>query len=246
MQNLRVLLVARPLTAVGLVAAQRMTTSAIAATREAYERWAPRYPPEPHNPLMRAEQEVMLEACPDSNGRRVLDLGCGSGRYAQIFEKRGADLVVAMDFCMPMLGQVRGAQRVCAGMLQLPFSANSFDIVVSGLVVGHAPDLSAWALEVARVMRNGASLIYSDFHPDAAQVGLTRSFRDAQQRSWTVPHFRHDLHSQLSALGAAGLTVTATREVRVGHELREPFENSESLYAQWHGLALVLVVRADK
>jgi ubiquinone/menaquinone biosynthesis C-methylase UbiE len=223
-----------------------MTAGVITTTREAYERWAPRYPPEPHNPLMRAEQEVMLEQCPDVGGCRVLDLGCGTGRYAQIFAKRGAALVVAMDFCMPMLGQVRSAQRVCASMMQLPFAASSFDVVVSGLAVGHAPDLSTWANEVARVLRPGGSLLYSDFHPDAARVGLTRSFRDEQQRSWTVPHFRHDLHSQLSALQATGLKVSAARQVRVGQELREPFENSESLYAEWHGLALVLVVRADK
>lgn len=223
-----------------------MTAGLITATREAYERWAPRYPPEPHNPLMRAEQEVMLEQCPDVAGCRVLDLGCGTGRYAQILAKRGAALVVAMDFCMPMLGQVHSAQRVCASMLQLPFAAGSFDVVVSGLAVGHAPDLSTWANEVARVLRQGGSLLYSDFHPDAARVGLTRSFRDEQQRSWTVPHFRHDLHSQLAALRAAGLKVSAARQVRVGQELREPFENSESLYAEWHGLALVLVVRADK
>jgi malonyl-CoA O-methyltransferase len=194
---------------------------------------------------MRAEQEAMLELCPASAGRRVLDLGCGTGRYAQILAKRGAAQVVAMDFCMPMLDRVRGAHRVCAGMMQLPFAARSFDIVVSGLAVGHVPDLAAWANEVARVLRGGGSLLYSDFHPDAARVQLRRSFSDEQQRSWTVPHFRHDLHSQLSALRAAGLKVTATRELRVGRELRERFEKSAAFYARWDGLALVLVVRAD-
>jgi SAM-dependent methyltransferase len=223
-----------------------MTVSVLAATREAYEHWAPLYPPEPHNPLMRAEQEVMLEHCPAAAGRCVLDLGCGTGRYAQIFAKRRAADVVAMDFCMPMLGRVRSAHRVCASMMQLPFAARSFDIVVSGLAVGHAPDLEAWACEVARVLREGGSLLYSDFHPDAARVQLTRSFSDEQQRTWTVPHHRHDLRSQLSALRAAGLKVAATHEVRVGRELREPFENSESFYARWDGLALVLIVRADK
>jgi ubiquinone/menaquinone biosynthesis C-methylase UbiE len=222
-----------------------MNAGVIAATREAYEHWAALYPPEPHNPLMRAEQELMLELCPAAAGRRVLDLGCGTGRYAQLLAERGAAEVVAMDFCMPMLSQVRGAQRVCASMTQLPFAAQSIDLVISGLAVGHVPDLSPWAHEVARVLRKGGSLVYSDFHPDAARVRLTRSFRDAQQRSWTVPHFRHDLPAQLSALRAAGFCA-ALREVRVGYELREPFENSTSFYARWHGLPLVLVVRADK
>jgi len=223
-----------------------MSAGLIAATREAYEHWAPLYPPEPHNPLMRAEQAAMLEHCPAAVGRRVLDLGCGTGRYAQILAQRGAADVVAMDFCMPMLKRVCGAHRVCGGMMQLPFAAGSFDIVVSGLALGHAPDLAAWTGEAARVLRKGGSLLYSDFHPDAARVRLTRSFCDAQQRSWTVPHISHDLCSQLSALHTAGLTVTATQAVRVGRELREPFENSAAFYERWDGLALVLIVRADK
>jgi ubiquinone/menaquinone biosynthesis C-methylase UbiE len=220
-------------------------TDLIAATREAYGRWAPLYPPEPHNPLMRAEQDLMLELCPMAAGSRALDLGCGTGRYAHILTQRGAAEVMALDFCLPMLQQVRSAHRVCAGMTQLPFAAESFDLVISGLAVGHVPDLTGWTCEVARVLRQGGSLIYSDFHPDAAQVQLTRSFRDETQRSWTVPHVRHELSAQLSALGAAGLDAVV-REVRVGMELREAFEKSESFYERWYGLALVLVVRADK
>ena len=54
------------------------------ATLEAYERWAPTYPPEPHNPLMRAEQREVLTQLPVLAGRRVLDLACGTGRYAAL------------------------------------------------------------------------------------------------------------------------------------------------------------------
>jgi ubiquinone/menaquinone biosynthesis C-methylase UbiE len=216
-----------------------------AATREAYGHWAPLYPPEPHNPLMRAEQRVMLEYCPDVSGRRVLDLACGSGRYARIFEQRGAAMVIGLDFCLPMLGQVRGAHRVCASMMQLPFAADTFDVVVSGLAVGHAPDLHAWMYEAARVLRHGGTLLYSDFHPDAAPH-FRRSFSDQKLRTWTVPHHRHDLPAQASALQCAGLAVAVTREIRVGVELNEAFANSDSFYEQWHGLAMALVIRAHK
>jgi len=36
------------------------------------------------------------------------------------------------------------------------------------------------------------------------------------------------------------------RELRVGYELQERFPGSESFYSQWHGLPLVLIVRAGK
>ncbi len=38
------------------------------------------------------------------------------------------------------------------------------------------------------MLKVGGVLLYSDFHPEAARAGLTRSFKDALNRSFTVPH----------------------------------------------------------
>ena len=137
-------------------------SSTVKATLEAYERWARVYPPVAHNPLMRAEQAAMLELLPVVAGSRVLDLACGSGRYSRLLLEANAGQVVALDFCIPMLQQVASASRVCASMMQLPFQANSFDCVISGLALGHATDIYPWMSEVARVLRPGGCLLYSD------------------------------------------------------------------------------------
>ena len=71
-----------PLHRRGCSPAAIMSAARTTSTLEAYERWAPVYPPVAHNPLMRAEQRSMLEVWPDVEGRRVLDLACGSGRYS--------------------------------------------------------------------------------------------------------------------------------------------------------------------
>jgi len=80
-------------------------SSTVQQTLQAYERWAPIYPPVAHNPLMRAEQQAMLERLPALAGRRVLDLACGSGRYSRLLLEAHAGRVVALDFCIPMLRQ---------------------------------------------------------------------------------------------------------------------------------------------
>ncbi len=221
-------------------------TNLTAATLEAYERWAPLYPPIAHNPLMRAEQQAMLEHWPDVSGRRTLDLACGSGRYSRLLAQGRASQVVAVDFCAPMLAQVSAATRVCASMMQLPFVDGAFEVVVSGLALGHATTVHAWMTEVARVLCPGGTLLYSDFHPEAARSGLPRSFKDQNDRTWTVPHRCHDLGSQRAAAAAANLTIEIVHEVRVGFELKEPFSNSIEFYRRWHGLPLVLIVRARK
>lgn len=217
-----------------------------AQTRAAYERWAPRYPPWAHNPLMRAEQAAMLSLWPPVRGRRVLDLACGSGRYARLLAGQHAAHVVALDECAAMLAQVSGATPVRATMMALPFADGAFDVVVCGLAVGHAFDLPRWMSEVARVLKPGGALLYSDFHPAAAAAGLPRSFKDEDNRAVTVPHARHELAAQLQAAAVAKLRVEAVREVRAGLELAEEFPHSAEFYARWHGLPLVLVVRARR
>ena len=199
-----------------------------------------------HNPLMRVEQTAMLEAWPDMAGRRVLDLACGSGRYSRTLLESNAAQVVSLDFCMPMLQQVVGSQRVCASMMQLPFLPDCFDVVVSGLALAHATAVRPWAAEVSRVLRAGGTLLYSDFHPQAARAGLTRSFKDAANVTFTVPHQLYSVAEQVDAMAAVGLQLHSICELRVGFELREPFPGSDVFYNTWHGLPIVLVVRAGK
>jgi ubiquinone/menaquinone biosynthesis C-methylase UbiE len=220
--------------------------NAVKQTLQAYERWARVYPPVAHNPLMRVEQMAMLQAWPEVTGRRVLDLACGSGRYSRVLRESAAEEVISLDFCMPMLRQVSGAHRVCASMMQLPFPADTFDAVVSGLALGHATGVDSWMAEVARVLRVGGTLLYSDFHPEAARAGLTRSFKDENAASCTVPHQLYSVAAQVRAAAAAGLRLETLREVRVGFELREAFPGSDAFYRDWHGLPIVLVVRAGK
>lgn len=213
---------------------------------EAYDLWAVSYPPLPHNPLMRAEQEALLALCPDVAGRRVLDLACGSGRYGLLLKQRGAALVVGSDLSGGMLARAPLDLRVRADMMRLPFADASFDVVVSGLAVGHADDLDGWMAGVSRVLAPGGELLYSDFHPDAARAGMTRSFSDADGRRHELLHALYDIDAHRAAAERAGLRLQARRTVRVGRELSEDFSGSQAFYARWDGLAVVLALRMAK
>jgi ubiquinone/menaquinone biosynthesis C-methylase UbiE len=221
------------------------TANEAAATLDAYEHWAPDYPPTPHNPLMRAEQLAMLRHWPELAGRRALDLACGTGRYAHLMAQE-ARQVVAVDFSSAMLSQVTCGWRVRAEMSCLPFRSAAFHVVVCGLAVAHAPDIDAWMSEVARVLAPGGVLLYSDFHPEAARAGMTRSFKDRNGRRWSVPHRHYDVGTHRRAALAAGLTVQEIEEIRLGSEITEEFTGSRELYERWPGLPMALVVCALK
>lgn len=213
---------------------------------EAYDLWAEAYPPLPHNPLMRAEQAALVALWPDVRGLTVLDLASGTGRYGLQLEQRGAARVIATDLSEQMLLRAPLQHRVRADMMCLPFASAQFDLIVSGLAVGHAPSLDGWMAEMARVLRPGGVLVYSDFHPDAARAGMTRSFTDSTQRKHTLLHALFDLEAHTQAAARAGLEIERSHELRVGKDLHEPFEGSEAFYRRWQGLAVVLAVRARK
>lgn len=235
---------AAPSRAAGRAAAG--ATSLEARTAAAYERWAPLYPPIAHNPLMRAEERAMRELWPTVAGGRALDLACGTGRYSRLLEATEVAELIAVDFSTPMLSKSDTAHRVRANMMRLPFADATFDVVILGLALSHAEDLGGLLSEIARVLAPGGTLLYSDFHPRAARAGLTRSFKDAEGRTCTVPHHRYGLAQQRAALRAARLKVQMIRELRVGGELRESFPGSRAFYRRFTGVPIVLVVRACK
>jgi ubiquinone/menaquinone biosynthesis C-methylase UbiE len=195
---------------------------------------------------MSAEQQAMLAQWPQLAGRRALDLACGTGRYAKLMTQSRAAQVTALDFSAAMLRRVSNCHRVQASMMSLPFVNDAFDVVVSGLAIGHASSVERWMNEVARTLTRDGVLLYSDFHAEAARAGLTRSFKDEQGLAYTVPHNSFSAAIQVAAAARAGLVVESVRELRAGMEVHEPFSGSETFYRQWHGLPLVLVVRARK
>ena len=69
-------------------------------------------------------------------GAKVLDIGCGNGRYAFKFEKLGAS-PVGIDCAYEIIEYAKNAAKehesqaefVCADALDMPFSDNYFDII---------------------------------------------------------------------------------------------------------------------
>lgn len=184
--------------------------------RDAYGLWAAMYPAEPHNALMRLEQHVVTPMIRLAAPRRALDVGTGSGRYLPVIASSGAHLVVGADASMPMLSrQVAHHMRVCGDARRLPFGDGSFDLVSGLLIVGDLPDLDAWFSEVARVLKCGGHLIYSDFHEAWAARGWRRTFRAADGRLYEIVRHPHRIDEHLDALKRWQFSVKAIREPRL-------------------------------
>jgi 2-polyprenyl-6-hydroxyphenyl methylase/3-demethylubiquinone-9 3-methyltransferase len=96
-------------------------------------------------------------------GRRVLDLGCGKGRFCRALIDEGAS-VVGVDLCAGMLTGATGLDRVRATARRLPFGAASFDGVMAVEVFEHlAPEsIDSVCAEARRVLRPGGTFVIVD------------------------------------------------------------------------------------
>lgn len=191
-------------------------------SNEAYALWAHTYAPSAHNPLMAAEEAVMRGLLPDIRGAAVLDLACGTGRYARLAQAEGAAVCVAVDSSAAMLraGRAAGDGTVRplfgqADLAHIPLAARSVDLVLCGLALGHVPRLAPPLHEIARVLKPGGSALVSDFHPFLALSGRQRSFTAPDGRAFAVEHYPHLYSDYHSAAHAASLVVDAIAEPRL-------------------------------
>jgi 2-polyprenyl-3-methyl-5-hydroxy-6-metoxy-1,4-benzoquinol methylase len=91
----------------------------------------------------------------DLNGKLLLDAGCGTGWFSREACKRGAE-VVSIDVGTGLLGKVAekcSSNRVAASILNLPFSDNTYDYVVSSDVIEHTQDPAMSLGELIRVLK---------------------------------------------------------------------------------------------
>jgi 2-polyprenyl-3-methyl-5-hydroxy-6-metoxy-1,4-benzoquinol methylase len=115
-------------------------------------------------------------------GERVLDVGCGEGRFAAELARDGA-AVVGIDVAEEPLRRARESHpqldlRVVDGEAGWDIADASFDVVWAGEVIEHVADTAAWLSEVRRVLRSGGRLLLSTpAHGRLAMLRLALSRR---------------------------------------------------------------------
>jgi malonyl-CoA O-methyltransferase len=108
--------------------------------------------------------KLVLQHLGAVGGGRVLDAGCGKGRFARIVnEHHPTTDVVAMDLAEAMLRFVPDGALRCAGSLtELPFASECFDGVYATESLEHAIDIPRAVQELVRVLKPGGRLIIID------------------------------------------------------------------------------------
>ena len=105
----------------------------------------------------------------DLAGKRVLDVGCGAGRFAEIALEAGARVVAldysgAVDAARANLQSHQNLQVVQGDIFALPFLPAQFDFVYCLGVLQHTPDVRLAFLSLPPMLRPGGKIAV-DLYP---------------------------------------------------------------------------------
>ncbi|MCM4076129.1 class I SAM-dependent methyltransferase [Paractinoplanes hotanensis] len=114
-------------------------------------------------------------------GTRILDLGCGTGSWAQAFRMWWPGVDVLAVEPSPAMRDRAAFQPIVPGTADnLPFPDASFDGVWLSTVIHHLPDLAAAAREIRRVLKPDAPvMIRSVFRGRHDGISLFHWFPEA-------------------------------------------------------------------
>ncbi|AHG88381.1 Methyltransferase type 11 [Gemmatirosa kalamazoonensis] len=208
--------------------------------REGYRLWAPSY--EAETVVSFLERRAVEALGVPTARRRLLDVGCGTGRR---LHDADAATVVGVDVTPEMLAIAPAQLALAAGDVRaLPLADASFDVVWCRLVVGHLRELDAAYAELARVCVPGGTVVVTDLAAEAAAAGHRRTFRDASGTVQELEHHVHAAHAHVEAASHAGLALAAHRRAVVDASVEPLYAAAGRLdrFAEQRGLPLVLAL----
>jgi SAM-dependent methyltransferase len=117
-------------------------------------------------------------------GRRLADVGGGTGNYALALQREGwRPVVVDRSAAMLAHAVAKGLEVVQAVAERLPFDDESFDAVMMISMLHHVDDPDAALADARRVLRPGGKLVLKGFTgEDAASLWILDYFPSS--RSW--------------------------------------------------------------
>jgi len=108
--------------------------------------------------------KLIREHLGDLRGKRVLDVGCGKGRFARVFlEQEPAAELWGLDLSEQMLRFLPEGVRPRAGsMTEMPFENAFFDAAYATESLEHAVEIERAVSEICRVVKPGGRIAVID------------------------------------------------------------------------------------
>ena len=188
------------------------------ANREGYDLWSADYDAYP-NPTVAMDERHFPSQWRHLVGRRVLEVGCGTGRHTLRLARQG-NRVTGLDLSRGMLAIAReklkdygDVRLVEADFLSAqPPRDQGFEAVVAALVLEHVKHLPVFFNAARSALEPGGELHVSEIHPARAAQGILAHFKTADGIEFDLDSVPHPDGALESAASQAGFQLIEIRD----------------------------------
>jgi ubiquinone/menaquinone biosynthesis C-methylase UbiE len=114
------------------------------------------------------EMPTTLKILGNVKGKKILDIGCGTGIYAKILSRKGAR-VCGIDISEEMIKIAKKEnpkiEFKIGDIEKLPYKNKEFDIILAALVLEYLPSWDRSLKEVRRVLKKNGIFVFSMGNP---------------------------------------------------------------------------------
>ncbi|TMW71408.1 class I SAM-dependent methyltransferase [Alteribacter natronophilus] len=227
-----------------------MNLEALKTNKEVWNQVAGRFygrnPLPEYGPLAPTENELNLLG--EIAGKKVLDLGCGSGHSLKYLEERGAAELWGIDLSTQQISaaqDVLSESGVPVHLFESPMEENPgvpdryFDLIVSVYALGWTTDLERTLTGAYRSLKSGGTFVFSWEHPlynriteEDRGLTLSKSYLEEgayEHKSWHEPAVmqQRKISTYVNTLARAGFRIEQiVEEVRLSDGDLEKDANS--------------------
>lgn len=217
--------------------------------------------------LIPTEDELKL--FPDLEGKKVLDIGCGSGHSLKWCKDKGAAELWGIDISTKQIENARqflSGNQYEARLLNSPMEADCglpteyFDVVYSVYAIGWTVDLQKTFNNIASYLKRGGVFIFSWEHPlmhcvevqEEAIVFERSILHDEEfsyiQRGNPVTIIKRKISTYINTLASSGFMIERLVEETDQETLSRPAEFSSGYYSPYKAkkFPLSFIIKAKK
>lgn len=168
------------------------------------------------NGMQRETQQMRFMMLDTATRGRLLDVGCGGGRFLRRMQKRGWE-VEGIDFdeqATRRVSEKYGIKTYTGDLAAANIAAASFDVITMSHTIEHLVDPEATLRECLRILRPGGRVVLVTPNPESNAARRFGSF----WRGWEPPRHLHLFPVETLArfVARAGFSVVEARTSAVG------------------------------
>lgn len=140
------------------------------------------------------EKPIMDELIGDVQGKDILDLGCGDGKYGKSLLEKGAKTYLGVDGStnmtnLAMQGIESPQMKIEQATIEkYQFEADRYDLVISRLVFHYIENLDKIFEDIHKSLRKNGSLIFSIEHPIITSC-YDAYHQKVKRKNWIVDNY---------------------------------------------------------